>query len=130
MPISLTPMVAQGGSGSNLPQSTVLPLLAQGTGISEADAAKLNEFLQGASNCMVIVQLSPIPDDTQVDHNERKGKKTDKVDNSDKVVSRSNTYARVENFTLPWGDPNVKVPFSFSSYVTDYVKVLADAEEA
>ena len=89
-------------NGVSLPDSQLLFLA--GDVNTESGAVKIQEFLSGSSETeMVTIIRSPMPSNEQIEKSERNGKKTDKVDNSNVVVSRTQTYARA-NETLGFGD--------------------------
>lgn len=138
MNIVVKPLNEQ-ASGAALPTSYILPLIATESGLTEADAGKLQEFLAASKNEIVTIVRSPLPKDEQIEKGERKGKNTLRiedgkqvgVDNSQKVVSRTQVYARAEE-TLPFGDTSFDDNSRFKMTFSIAQKSVVDpsAEEA
>lgn len=139
------PVQTKEASGPALPESEVLFLAGSPT-LTEADAAKIQEFLSSSESEMVTIIRSPMPTNEQIEKSERNGKNTLRIDNdkdsetfgkqigednSKRAVSRTQTYARADE-TLAFGDTEFddKSRFQVKFSVTQKMVLDPSAEEA
>lgn len=139
------PLETKAASGPALPESEVL-FLAGSPSLTETDAQRIQEFLSASDNEMVTIIRSPMPTNEQIEKSTRNGKntlRTDKdpnsetfgkeigEDNSGRVVSRTQTYARAEE-KLAFGDTEFdeNSRFVVNFVVSQKMKLDPNAEEA